>query len=118
MIKHTLMALSEVGTQADVDIVRNQYQEDWWLAALLAGDPFHAIWHRTFFSHNYEITAYEAYLDMYVLTGNTTYLDAMLSAWSMLRAHWILPGGWVWAGRAARHSSPPYSRSTAATPPE
>jgi hypothetical protein len=30
---------------------------------------------------------------MYVLTGNTTYLDAMLNAWSMLRSHWILPGG-------------------------
>ena len=44
-------------------------------------------------SHNYEVTAYEAFLDIYVLTGNTTYLAAVMSAWSMLRAHWILPGG-------------------------
>lgn len=51
MIKHTLMALSEVGTQADIDIVRDHYAEDWWLQALLAMDPFHAIWHRQFFSH-------------------------------------------------------------------
>ena len=29
----------------------------------------------------------------YVLTGNSTYLHAMLSAWSMLRAHWIHVGG-------------------------
>ena len=54
MIKHTLMALSEAGTQADVDIVRDHYQEDWWLNALLSMDLFHAIWHRQFFSHNYE----------------------------------------------------------------
>ena len=33
MIKHTLMALSEAGTQADVDIIRDHYQEDWWLQA-------------------------------------------------------------------------------------
>ena len=93
MIKHTLMALSEVGTQADVDIVQEHYQEDWWLNALLAGDEYHAIWHRQFFSHNYEVTAFEAFLDMYVLTGNTTYRDAVLNAWRMLRESWILPGG-------------------------
>ena len=93
MIKHTLMALSEAGTQADVDIVQDHYAEEWWLQALLAMDPFHGIWHRQFFSHNYEITAFEAFLDMYVLTGNATYYQAVLNAWSMLRAHWILPGG-------------------------
>lgn len=53
MIKHTLMALSEAGTQADLDIVAEHYQEDWWLQALLARDLYHAIWHRQFFSHNY-----------------------------------------------------------------
>lgn len=93
MIKHTLMALSDAGTQADVDLIEEHYQEDWWLQALLARDPFHGIWHRQFFSHNYEITAFEAFLDMYVLTGNSTYLTAMLNAWSMLREAWILPSG-------------------------
>ncbi len=93
IIKHTLMALSPLGTQADVDIVTDLYQENWWLEALLAKDLYHAIWHRQFFSHNYEVTAYEAFLDMYVLTGNSTYLTAMLNAWEMLREHWILPGG-------------------------
>ena len=117
------------------------YEEDWWLQALLARDPFHAIWHRQFFSHNYEITAYEVrdrrvwrcivtplptctslacrrisivrggcYVwwctttpehphapppsrAVYVLTGNATYLTAMLNAWSLLREWWIMPGG-------------------------
>ena len=55
MIKHTLMALSEAGTQADVDVIRDHYQEDWWLNALLSMDLYHGIWHRQFFSHNYEV---------------------------------------------------------------
>lgn len=92
MIKHTLMALSSAGTQADVDIIQEHYQEDWWLQALLANDTFHGVWHRQFFSHNYAVTAYEAFLDMYVLTGNSTYLQAMQNAWGMLKAQWILNG--------------------------
>jgi hypothetical protein len=55
MIKHTLMALSEAGTQADIDIIEQHYQEDWWLHALLNNDLFHGVWHRQFFSHNYEV---------------------------------------------------------------
>ena len=39
------------------------------------------------------MTAYEALLDLYVVTGNTTYRDAVLSAWRSLRARWILRGG-------------------------
>ena len=93
MIKHTLMALSELGTQADIDILENLYVEQWWLQALVDRDANHAIWHRQFFSHNYEITAFEAFLDLYVLTGNMTYYTATLNAWSMLREAWILPGG-------------------------
>ena len=93
MIKHSLMALSEQGTQADIDILQDLYVEQWWIDALLANDTFHAIWHRQFFSHNYEVTAYEAILDLYVLTGNKTYYRAVLNAWQMLRDHWILPGG-------------------------
>ena len=44
-------------------------------------------------SHNYEVTAFEALLDLYVLTGNATYATAVLNAWSMLREAFILPGG-------------------------
>ena len=54
MIKHSLMALSRGGTQADVDILEELYVEQWWLEKLIAGDEFGSIWHRTFFSHNYE----------------------------------------------------------------
>ena len=46
MIKHSLMALSQEGTQADVDILQKLYVEQWWIDALVRRDMFHAIWHR------------------------------------------------------------------------
>jgi hypothetical protein len=91
--KHTLLALTEAGTQADVDIAEELYVEQWWLEALLAKDSFHGIWHKQFYSHNYENVFFESLVDLYVLTGNATYLQASLNAWEMLRGGWILPGG-------------------------
>ena len=38
IIHSTRLALSPVGTQADVDLVKNLYEEPWWLAALAARD--------------------------------------------------------------------------------
>lgn len=56
MIKHSLMALSPAGTQADVDILTKLYVEQWWVDALVRRDMFHGIWHRQFMSHNYEVS--------------------------------------------------------------
>ena len=68
IIHHSRMATSAVGKQRDVDVIATLYQEDEWLAGLRAKDPA-AIWQKKWFPHNYEVTAFEAYLDMYVLTG-------------------------------------------------
>jgi len=92
IIHNTQMALSPLGEQQDVDLVLNLYQETWWLQFLISGDPA-SIWLRQWFSHNYEVTAFEAYLDMYVLTGSTIYLDAVLSAWGMWRTYFLFTGG-------------------------
>jgi len=92
MIKHTQMALTEMGTFEDINIVQNLYQEDWWLRELIAENES-AIWLRHWYPHNYELTAFEAYLDLYTLTGNTTYLDAVLGGWKMFTDSWIHVGG-------------------------
>jgi hypothetical protein len=92
IIHNTQMALSAVGTQADVDLVKRVYQENWWLEFLASGDSA-SIWQRQWFSHNYEVTAFEAYLDMYVLTGEQAYLDSVFSAWRMYRESFIHVGG-------------------------
>ena len=80
MIKHTRLALTAVGTRRDVAVVGELYQEDWWLRELLDGKP-EAIWQRHWYPHNYEVTAFEAYLDMYVLTGPHTSVPCMCASW-------------------------------------
>lgn len=59
IIHNTRMALSPVGTQADVDLVTNLYGEPWWLDALAARDET-VVGHKLFFSHNYQLTGIEA----------------------------------------------------------
>jgi DUF1680 family protein len=43
--------------------------------------------------HCYLLTNLEAYLDMYLITGEPRYLDAVLGAWELYRAHWQQAGG-------------------------
>ena len=93
MIKHTRMALTPLGTAADVRTAL-LYAEDWWLDRLAARDPA-AIWQRRFYPHNYENTAFEAYVEMYVLTGDLKYIDGVLGAWDLMMAHWLHVGGSV-----------------------
>ena len=95
IIHNTLMALSPVGTQADVDLVRSLYGEPWWLEALAARD-LTVVGDKQWYAHNYQLTGIEAYLDMYVLTGSPHYLDAVMGAWEMHRdpiKGWIHVGG-------------------------
>ena len=79
MISSTRMYLSPLGNQDDLNLVLKNYQEDWWLAQLLANDD-KAIYDRPE-SHCYETTAFEAYLDLYRITGSMKYLQAVLNAW-------------------------------------
>ena len=105
MISSTRMYLSPLGNQGDLDLILKHYQEDWWLAQLLANDD-KAIYDRPE-SHCYETTAFEAYLDLYRITGNMKYLQAVLNAWEMLREKWEMPGG-SWA-LCERRRYPPKS---------
>ena len=105
MISSTRMYLSPLGRLDDLNLVLHHYQEDWWLAQLLANDD-KAIYDRPE-SHCYEITAFEAYLDLYRITGDMKYLQAVLNAWAMLREKWQMPGG-SWA-LCERRRYPPKS---------
>ena len=67
-------------------------REKWWLEELAARNVS-AIWLRHFYPHNYENTAFEAYVEMYVLTGEQRYLDAVLGGWEMTMEHFIHVGG-------------------------
>ena len=43
--------------------------------------------------HCYLLTNLEAYLDLYLITGDPLYRDAVLGAWELYRAHWQQAGG-------------------------
>jgi len=43
--------------------------------------------------HCYLLTNLEAYLDMYLATGDVRYRDGVLGAWELYRAHWQQAGG-------------------------
>eukprot|EP00658_Telonema_sp_P-2_P052710 TRINITY_DN4097_c0_g1_i2.p1 TRINITY_DN4097_c0_g1~~TRINITY_DN4097_c0_g1_i2.p1 ORF type:complete len:323 (-),score=64.03 TRINITY_DN4097_c0_g1_i2:122-1090(-) len=92
IIHHTRVALSPVGIARDVQVAAELYTERWWLEQLAARN-LSAIWERHFYPHNYEVTALEAYLDLYVLTGDELFLNGVKGGWEMLRAHWLHPGG-------------------------
>ena len=92
IIHHSRMATSSVGRQRDVDAIATLYQEDEWLRALAAKDP-KAVWQKRWFPHNYEVTAFEAYFDMWVMTGNATYKRAVDGAWEMFRESFLHVGG-------------------------
>ena len=93
MIANTRVALSPVGKPADGQVIQRYYQENAWLDGLAKRDPAQ-IWQYPYDRpHCYLLTDIEAYLDMYLLTGDKRYFDAAHGAWEMYRAHWQQAGG-------------------------
>ena len=84
MIHNSRLALSAVGEQQDVDTLTEGYQEEWWLEQLARRNAS-AIWLRSKYPHNYEITAIEAYMDLYQLTAEPKYLAAVDGFFEMFR---------------------------------
>ena len=93
MVANTRVALSAVGRPADVQVIQQYYQEDAWLQGLARRER-EQIWQYPYDRpHCYLLTNLEAYLDLYLLTGETLYHDAVLGAWELYRAHWEQAGG-------------------------
>jgi len=109
MIANTRVYFTSVGRPEDIEVAQRYYQEDWWLDQLIARET-KAVWNRpkgTPNSHCYELTALEAYLDLYRATGERRYLDAVLSAWDMYHDNWIHTGGIIAISEDAKY--PPKS---------
>jgi hypothetical protein len=69
---NTSVCLSPVGKPSDAQVVQRYFQESAWLKGLIT---------------------LQAYLEMYLITGNPFYYDAVLGAWELYRAHWQQAGG-------------------------
>lgn len=93
MVANTRVGLSPVGKPADAQVIQRYYQEDGWLNGLAKREK-EQVWQYPYDRpHCYLLTNLEAYLDMYLITGEPLYRDAVLGAWELYRAHWEQAGG-------------------------
>jgi DUF1680 family protein len=93
MIANTRVSLSRVGTAADAQVIQRYYKEEAWLNGLARREK-EQVWQYPYDQpHCYLLTNLEAYLDMYLVTGEKLYYDAVLGAWELFRAHWQHDGG-------------------------
>lgn len=93
MIANTRVGTSPIGKPQDAQVIQQYYQEDAWLQGLAAHEK-EQIWQYPYDRpHCYLLTNLEAYLDMYLITGDTRYYNAVLGAWELYHAHWQQAGG-------------------------
>jgi DUF1680 family protein len=93
MVANTRMGTSPLGKPADAHLIQRYYQEDAWLRGL-AKRAREQVWQYPYDRpHCYLLTNLEAYLDMYLITGDPLYYDAALGGWELYRAHWQQAGG-------------------------
>ena len=109
MVANTRVATSPAGKPEDAQVVQRFYQEDGWLAGLAKQDK-NQIWQYPYDRpHCYLLTNLEAYLDLYLVTGDRRYFDAVHGAWELYRAHWQQVGGSI--SIIEFESNPPDSNS-------
>ena len=93
MVANTRVGASPVGKPADAQVIQRYYQESAWLRGLAKREK-EQVWQYPYDRpHCYLLTNLEAYLDMYLITGDPLYHDAVLGAWELYRAHWQQAGG-------------------------
>jgi hypothetical protein len=93
MIANTRMYFTPVGKPEDIQVIQRHYQENYWLDGL-ASHNTEVVWQYPYDRpHNYLITDFEAYLDIYRATGDEKYLRAMQGAWDLYHDNWEHVGG-------------------------
>ncbi len=86
---------SPCGKKEDISAAVKYYGEKWWLKQLIAGD------HRAIYSHPGDhphstlLTALEGYLDLYRVTGEAMYRNAVKAALRMYEEKWQHVGGGI-----------------------
>jgi len=93
MIANTRMYFTPVGKPEDIQTIQRYYQENYWLEGLAKRNT-DVVWQYPYDRpHNYLITDFEAYLDIYRATGDRKYLEAMQGAWELYHDNWEHVGG-------------------------
>jgi len=93
MIANTRLFFTPVGKPADIQVIQQYFQENFWLVQLAARDD-RAIWQYPYDRpHCYLLTDLEAYLDLYCATGDPRYLNAVKGGWDLFHDKWENIGG-------------------------
>ncbi|MGA3262462.1 MAG: beta-L-arabinofuranosidase domain-containing protein [Terracidiphilus sp.] len=93
MVANTRIGASPAGKPADAQVIQRYYQEEAWLKGL-ASQEKEQVWQYPYDRPNcYLLTNLEAYLDLYLITGDRLYYNAVLGGWELYRAHWQQAGG-------------------------
>ncbi|MGO9271773.1 MAG: beta-L-arabinofuranosidase domain-containing protein [Terriglobia bacterium] len=93
MIANTRMYFTPVGKPADIQVIQRYFQENYWMDQLAEREE-RAIWQYPYDRpHCYLLTNLEAYLDLYLATGDPRYLHAVEGGWELYHDKWENPGG-------------------------
>ncbi len=93
MIANTRMYFTPVGKPADIQVIQQYFQENYWMDQLAAREEG-AIWQYPYSEpHCYLLTNLEAYMDLYRATGDPRYLHMVEGGWELFHDHWEFPGG-------------------------
>lgn len=95
ILPSTRMYDSPCGKQEDVTIAKTCYEERWWLQQLINRDHRAIYAHPGNHPHSTLLTTLEGYLDLYRVTGEYIYLDAVKSALEMYEQQWQHVGGGI-----------------------
>ena len=93
MIANTRLYFTPVGKPADIQVIQRYFQENYWMDQLAARED-RAIWQYPYDRpHCYLLTTVEAYMDLYLATGDARYRQAAEGAWDLYHDKWENPGG-------------------------
>ena len=93
MIANTRLYFTPVGKPADIQVIQQYSQENYWMDQLAARDK-RSVWQYPYDRpHCYLLTNFEAYMDLYLATGDPRYLHAMEGGWDLFHNEWENPGG-------------------------
>lgn len=93
MIPFTRTYFTPVGRPEDIYVAQRHYQLNFWMDSLAARNP-RAIYKFEYERpHNYLVTTLEAYMDLYLATGDKRYLDAVSGGYDLFHDNWEHIGG-------------------------
>ncbi len=93
MIANTRLYFTPVGKPADIQVIQQYFQENYWLDQLAARED-RALWQYPYDRpHCYLLTNVLAYLDLYRATGDPRYINAVKGSWDLFHNKWENIGG-------------------------